>query len=127
MNSKSIMSIAIIVASFPVAKLISFPLVGATLFSIICAVFIGDLKLWKTICVFLPLYLLLMVDLLFSMPQFIIDIATFFDLPIVFRSQISGFVWVFCELIIMGLSKLLGARKLLKKIGLTKRLGDFHT
>ena len=110
-------------ASFPITKLIPFPLAGATLFSVMCAVFIGELKLWKTCLIYLPLYFFLMIDSLFSMPQFFVDTATTFGLPIFFRSLSFGFVFVCCELMIMGLSKLFGAKKLLIKIGFFKRLG----
>lgn len=122
MNSKSVTCVAMMLASYPIARLIPFPLVGATLFSVMCAAFIMELRLWKVCLIYLPLYFSIMWDSLVWMPSFLANLGSNFYMPTFFCSVYFCFVFVFFEIVFLGLTKLFGAKLLLKKIGFSKRL-----
>jgi len=126
MNSKSVACVTVMLASFPIAYIIPFPIASVTLLSIICAVFIGKLKLWRVALVFIPMYFLIMNNVFFSLPDLIVTTASSIGLPPLFWLLPLAYFFVSCELTIFGLVHLLLAKLLLKKTGVTKRLGDLH-
>lgn len=123
MNSKFVTCLAMMLASYPIAYLFSFHLLGAILFSVVCAAFVGKVRLWKVCVIYFPLYFFLMFDSLLWMPQFLVNMAEVFGFPAFFCSLQTLSIYVFLEIVIVGLSKLFVAKAVLKKIGFYKRLG----
>ena len=123
MNTKFVTSIAVMLASFPIVYIIPITFLSVSLLSMICAAFIGNIKLWKVSLVFIPMYLFLMRGVIFSLPSFVGSIAQNVGLTMFFWVLPLSYFCLICELTIFGLLHLLFAKYFLKKTGVTKRLG----
>ena len=126
MNGREVTGLAMMIGSFPLTYLVPFPIAGATLFAIICTFFSVFTSKKRMLLVFFPLYLIRTWSSLIIAYDFFYNYVGMFpnELFIIFMRQPPiAIMAVALDFVIVGLSTLYGAQRVLKRFKINQRLG----